>query len=249
MITIASCARPIPMASAALLLLASAAHAVDVGPSAGSNANPAPGTDQDTNADRDYEPGGVVYINDLRLGYGFLPDKATISVLPKSGGFTLINYDKTTNWDKTGRTGLTWMTPWSDLDEDGGFLFGLELHTDHYVIEASQVNPSISYRAIALTIEPGIGWTLFDRSQLEITPFGGLGVSMTNYGSGLGTYVEIGIRAGLYYTFSNRWQVGLNASWMLSQGKMDLTHDGTKYDASFQTEGLAAALSLGYRFK
>jgi hypothetical protein len=244
MITIASRVRPIPVVSAVLLLAAGAAQAVDVGPAAGTKDTP-----DNANFDSNFEPGGVVFIDDLRLNYGFLPDKATISVLPKNGGFNLINYDKTTNWDKTGRTDITWMTPWSDLDEDGGFLFGIELHTDHYIIEASQVNPSISYRAIAISIDPGIGWTLWEGSQLEITPFAGAGVAMTNYGSGLGTYFELGIRTGLYYTFRSRWQVGINAAWMLSRGRMDLTNNGEKFNARFDTEGLAGALSLGYRFK
>src|SRR5271167_1508740 len=119
MLTIASRMRPVPLASAALLLVAGAAQAVDVGGSRPNDAN-----DQ-LNDDRAFEQGGVVQLDDLRLGYGFLPPKTNITILPKGGGFTVINYDKTTNWDKTGRTGLTWMTPWSDLDEDGGFLFGI----------------------------------------------------------------------------------------------------------------------------
>ena len=242
MITIASRMRPVPLASAALLLLAGAAHAVDVGGSKPTDAN-----DQVAD-DRAYEQGGVVELDDLRLGYGFLPPKTTISILPKGGGFTVINYDKTTNWDKTGRTGLTWMTPWSDLDEDGGFLFGLELNTDHYVIEASQVNPSISYRAIALSIMPGIGWTIFDRTELELTPFAGLGVAMTNYGTGLGTYFELGFRAGIVYTFASRWQAGLTASYMLNKGQMSLKNNGVSYDARISGNGLAAALEVGYRF-
>jgi hypothetical protein len=242
MITIASRMRPVPLASAALLLLAGAAHAVDVGGFKPSDAN-------DQNADdRAYEDGGVVELDDLRLGYGFLPPKTNISILPKGGGFTVINYDKTTNWDKTGRTGLTWMTPWSDLDEDGGFLFGIELHTDHYVIEASQTNPAISYRAIAVSILPGIGWTIFDRTELEITPFGGVGVSMTNYGTGLGTYLEVGFRTGIIYTFANHLQAGLTASYMMSKGNMSLKNNGVDYDARISGNGIAAALQIGYRF-
>jgi len=242
MITIASRMRPVPLASAALLLLAGAAQAVDVGGS-----KPSDASDQ-VAEDRAFEDGGVVEIDDLRLDYGFLPPKTNISILPKGGGFTLINYDKTTNWDKTGRSGLYWLTPWSELDEDGGFLFGVELHTDHYVIEQSQINPSISYRAIALSIFPGIGWTIFDRTELEITPFAGVGVAMTNYGTGLGIYEEIGFRVGLAYTFANHWQAGFNASYMMSKGNMDLKNNGISYDARISGNGLAAAIELGYRF-
>src|SRR5579862_1464238 len=100
MITIASRVRTVPLASAALLLLAGAAHAVDIGGS-----KPSDASDQLAD-DRAYE-NGVIQLDDLRLGYGFLPPKTSITILPKGGGFTVINYDKTTNWDKTGRTGLT----------------------------------------------------------------------------------------------------------------------------------------------
>ncbi len=241
MTTIASRLRSVPAASAVLLLMAGTVQAVDIG---GARSDP---NDQAAE-DRAFEQSGVVEIDDLRLGYGFLPPKTSITILPKGGGFTVINYDKTTNWDKTGRTGLTWMTPWSELDEDGGFLFGMELHTDHYVITASQINPSISYRAIALSIMPGIGWEIFNRTALELTPFGGVGVAMTNYGTGLGTYFELGFRAGLIYTFANHWQAGLTAAYMLSKGNMSLKNNGVSYDARISGNGLAAALEVGYRF-
>lgn len=230
--------------SAALALLAGSAFAAD-----GFYGNGRAVADSDNERADAYQPGGPMTLNDFRLGYGLLPNRANVSILTKDGSFDPATYDKETNWDKTGRTGLTWMTPWSDLDEDGGFLFGVELSTSHYVISESSNDPQISYRSIALAIHPGLGWRLGEQTHLEICPFLGAGVSTLNVGSGHGLYYEFGMRVGIFYTFLDRFQLGLNGYYMYSHSKEDLTANGKDFEAKISSSGPAAGLSFGYRFR
>jgi hypothetical protein len=246
MITIASRAGLVPLMSASLAMLAGTATAAD-----GFYGNGRAGTVEaaDDRTGDAYQPGGPVSLNDWRFGYGLLPNRAKISILTKDGSFDPNIYDKETNWDKTGRTGLTWMTPWSDLSEDGGFLLAFELMTNHYVIESSDTNPEISYRSVALAVHPGLGWELGDQTHLEISPFAGLGFSTLNVGTGHGLYFEFGLRAGVFYTCANRWQFGLNAAYMYAHSKEDFTANDKKFEATISSSGPAAAISIGYRFR
>jgi hypothetical protein len=188
-------------------------------------------------------------INDLRLEYGVLPVKANISNRTQNGQFAITEIQKTTTFDSTGRTSLYWMTPWSEIDTDGGFLFGLELSTNHYILKADGVNPHISYRANALTLHPGIGWDLADRLTLEITPMLGAGFARTSFGSGTGLYWEIGIQGSLIYTFMNRIQIGLNLQALETRDRQSVPGDGTNFDVRIRTDGVGGGLTIGYRFQ
>ena len=115
------------------------------------------------------------HVNDWRLGYSMLPAGADISIMDSGNNANPANYERETNWDLTGRTGLMWMTPWSGMSEDGDFILGLELSTNHCVIESSASSPEIDMRSYQLTLHPGLGWLLDDNFHVEINPYLGVG--------------------------------------------------------------------------
>lgn len=195
-----------------------------------------------------YVPGGAHGMNDLRLGYSMLPASAKAEIL--SGSVTAPgNYDKETTWDKTGRLGLTWMTPLSELDETGGFVVGLEFSSNHYVIDTSSKGPGIDMRALAITFHPGLGWELDRHHHLELGPFLGLGLSTVDedgVGSASGLYYEFGFRAAYYYTFT-QLQIGVNIFALYANSTGEMSANGYDYDVDVRASGIGAGLQIGYR--
>ncbi len=198
--------------------------------------------------DTPFTPGGPHGLNDIRFGYSMLPAGAQVSIL--SGASTAPgNFDKESTWDKTGRVGLTWMTPLSELDETGGFLLGLEFSSNHYVIDASSKGPGIDMRALSLTVHPGLGWDFDHHHHIELGPFLGVGWATTkedNIGSGSGLYYELGFRVAYFYTFS-RWQVGSNLFALYATGYGAMSANGFNYDINVRAMGVGAGLQVGYR--
>ena len=192
-------------------------------------------------------------LNDWRLGYGLMPTSAKISLMDGSNQANSANYDKDTSWDKTGRTGVMWMTPWAGvLDESGGFIFGLELTRNHGLKEAKDSSPGIDAVAYALTIHPGIGWAFDRHLHIEINPFAGVGLGQVKedgYGGSNGLYYEVGLRTAAYYTFTSRYQIGLQVAYMMSQFKGSIPANGGSLDVDVQSTGLVLGLQFGYRFK
>lgn len=198
--------------------------------------------------DSGFVPGGPHGLNDIRLGYSMLPAGAKVEIL--SSAITAPgNYDKETTWDKTGRVGLTWMTPISELEETGGFLVGLECSSNHYVIEASSKGPSIDMRALVLTIHPGLGWEFDRHHHLELGPQFGIGFSTVKeggIGSAGGLYYELGFRVAYYYTFT-RWQIGTSIFALYANGTADMSANGYDYSVDVRASGVGAGLQIGYR--
>lgn len=191
------------------------------------------------------------HINDWRLGYSMLPAGADISIIDSSNDANPANYERETNWDLTGRTGLMWMTPWSGMSEDGDFIVGLELSTNHLVIESSGSSPEIDLRSYQLTLHPGLGWLLDDEFHIELNPYFGIGYAQFEQelaGDGTGLYWEVGFRAAGYYTWSNGVQLGLQIGYLYasSDGEIDGSA-GTTYDTTIDLNGLTVGLQLGYR--
>ena len=198
--------------------------------------------------DTGYVPGGPHGLNDLRFGYSMLPAGAKVEIL--SGAATAPgNFDKESTWDKTGRVGLMWMTPLSELDETGGFLLGLEFSSNHYVIDTSSKGPGIDMRALSFTIHPGLGWDFDHHHHLEVGPFLGVGWATTkedNIGSSSGLYYELGFRVAYFYTFT-RWQIGANIFALYARGESRMTANGFIYDVNVLASGVGAGFQIGYR--
>jgi hypothetical protein len=198
--------------------------------------------------DTGYVPGGPHGLNDLRVGYSMLPAGAQAEIM-SSAVTAPGNFDKETSWDKTGRLGLTWMLPISELEETGGFLVGLEFSSNHCVIETSSKGPGIDLRALALTVHPGLGWEFDHHNHLELGPFLGLGLSTVEedgLGSGGGVYWEIGFRVAYFYTMT-RWQLGVNLFGMYGNALGQLSAGGYDYDIDIRIMGVGAGLQVGYR--
>lgn len=188
-------------------------------------------------------------VNDWRLGYSMLPAGADITIMASGNDTNPANYQRETNWDLTGRTGLMWMTPWSGISEDGDFILGLELSTNHCVIENGGNSPEIDLRSYQLTIHPGLAWLLDDAFHIELNPYIGVGHAQFEQsvaGDGSGLYWELGFRAAAYYTWRNNIQLGFQVGYMY--GVSDGEIDGTEtFDTEIIINGLTVGLQLGYR--
>lgn len=188
-------------------------------------------------------------VNDWRLGYSMLPAGAEVSVMDSSSNANPANYERETNWDLTGRTGLMWMTPWSGVSEDGDFILGLELSTNHCVIESSATSPEIDLRSYQVTIHPGLAWLLDDNFHVELNPYLGIGhaeFEQSAAGDGTGLYWEIGFRMAGYYTWDNHFQLGLQIGYLYASSEGEIEGTAT-YDTEIIINGLTVGIQLGYR--
>lgn len=204
--------------------------------------------DEDFNAvlSREKDPH---HINDLRFSYAMLPAKANVSIMDKSDATNPANYQRDSNWDLTGRTGLMWMTPWSGLSEDGDFILGLEVSTNHCVIQTSVSSPEIDWRSYQVTIHPGLAWLLDTGFHIELNPYAGIGESQFKQslaGDGTALYWEVGLRAAAYYTWRSGLQLGMQFGYMYGKSKGEISGSST-FDADFEIQGLTLGLQLGYR--
>lgn len=190
------------------------------------------------------------HVNDLRLGYSMLPAGADVSIMDQDDDGNPANYDRSTNWDKTGRLGLMWMTPWSGVSEDGDFIFGVEVSTNHCLIENSSSSPEIDLRSYQLTLHPGLSWLLDDNFHVELNPYVGIGHAQFEQslaGDGSALYWEVGFRAAGYYTWDNGVQLGLQLGYMYGMTEGEMEGGSATYDTDITISGLTIGLQLGYR--
>jgi hypothetical protein len=188
-------------------------------------------------------------VNDWRLGYSMLPAGADISIMDSDSNANPNNYERETSWDLTGRTGLMWMTPWSGVSEDGDFILGLELSTNHCVIESSATSPEIDLRSYQVTLHPGLAWLLDDEFHIELNPYFGIGhaeFEQSLAGDGTGLYWEVGFRAAAYYTWSNNVQLGLQIGYLYATSEGEIEGTDT-YDTEIDINGLTVGIQIGYR--
>jgi hypothetical protein len=193
------------------------------------------------------------HVNDLRLTYTMLPAGARVGIVNTANDLDASTYDRETNWDKTGRTGLLWMTPWSGLNEDGDFMLGLEISTNHLLIEKSNNQPEIDFRTYQFTVHPGLGWLLTRHTHLEISPYGSLGYGSYDYDnsptaivSGNYIFFELGLRTAYYYTWNNGVQLGGQIAFHFGHLRGETN---PSYDIDLEMMGLTLGVQLGYRFK
>ena len=203
--------------------------------------------DEDFNAvlSREKDPH---HMNDWRFCYGMLPASANISIMDNDVT-NPANYKRDTNWDKTGRTGVMWMTPWSGLAEDGDFILGLEFSTNHCRIDQSISSPEIDMRSYQLTIHPGLAWLLDTNFHLELNPLAGIGQSQVKQsaaGSGNTLYWEVGLRAAAFYTWSNGFQLGMQTGYLYGKTTGDISGNGT-FATDIELQGVFLGLQVGYR--
>jgi hypothetical protein len=190
------------------------------------------------------------HVNDWRLGYTMLPAGANVSIMDKSDDTNPGNFKRDTNWDQTGRTGLTWMTPWSGVHENGDFILGIELSTNHCLINSSETSPELDLRTFQLTIHPGLAWLLEDNFHVEINPFVGAGPATYDLnvaGDGSSLYWEVGLRLGAFYTWDNGFQLGMQTGYMYGKVDGDLKGGGASYNADIEVQGLFMGIQIGYR--
>jgi hypothetical protein len=204
--------------------------------------------DEDFNAimSREKDPYAV---NDWRLGYTMLPAGAKVSIIDGSDATNPANYERETNWDLTGRTSLMWMTPWSGVSENGDFILGIELGTNHCVIESSPSSPEIDLRTYQVTLHPGLAWLLDREFHIEINPFVSVGHAQFEQnlaGDGSGLYWEAGLRAAAYYTWSNGYQLGMQIGYLFGKAEGELGESPT-FDGEFEIQGMTVGIQLGYR--
>jgi hypothetical protein len=200
------------------------------------------------------------YINDWRLGYSMLPATARINIIDKSDQTNPGNFRADTNWDLSGRTGVMWMTPWSGLSYNGDFILGLEVSTNHTVIESNTApsgfslynyEAAVDFRSYQLTVHPGLAWLLDDGFHIEINPYFGAGVGILTYdlagASSAGLYWEVGVRGAAYYTWKNGIQLGMQMGYMYGTSKSNLDGASSTFDTDLTIQGMTLGLQLGLR--
>jgi hypothetical protein len=203
--------------------------------------------DFNTRISTEFDP---TYINDFRFSYAMLPANADISMLDKNDSGNAGNYQRESVWDKAGRTGVMWMTPWSAASENGDFIVGLEISTNHYVIEQAASSPEIDYRTVQLTIHPGLAWLIEDNFHIEINPFFGVGQAQFDQniaGDGSDIYFELGLRFGAYYTWRNGFQLGMQTGYLYGYTEGETVGNDATFDTEIVTQGLFLGFQIGYR--
>lgn len=181
-------------------------------------------------------------INDVRVGLALLPANANITTI--RNGAT--SYQRDSVFETGGRTALMWMMPLGDLDEDGGFVGGIEVSRNHYRMAGSLYQPDIDDKIWAVSPHIGLGWMISNHTHLETTLYGGYGTASFTPGK-YGTYWEYGARAGLFYTFNRGLQVGLHISYIESHSAQVYTENSISYDVDVQTRGGYGGLMVGWR--
>ncbi len=189
------------------------------------------------------ESGGLT-LNDVRLGFGLLPISSNTET--QTNGVT--TFRKRGQFDLTGRTSVQWMLPLSELDNDGGWIWGLELSRNRYIQDASVSQPQLDVVSYAITAHFGLGWVLAPHFHLEVNPLFGLGVTQMNSGTGLGRYSEYGGRFGIYWTSESRWQLGVSYAYLWTRAEQSQTTGGVNQDTLVRTDGATVSVQLGYRF-
>lgn len=182
-------------------------------------------------------------VNDVRFGVALLPANANITT--KRNGDP--SYDRRSIFESGGRTSLMWMAPLGKLDEDGGFLGGIELSTNRYKMAGSLYQPEIDCRCYVGTVHIGIGWMLSPRIHLETTLFGGYGTSSFTTKK-YGVYWEYGARAGLFYTFRGGLQAGAHLSYLETRAEQTYTSGDDTYDILVKSRGGYGGVMVGMRF-
>ncbi|TVR13972.1 MAG: hypothetical protein EA401_05560 [Planctomycetota bacterium] len=189
--------------------------------------------------------------NMIPLGCGFTGQPARSSRSSRSGH----EYD-----DLIELEGVTWHEP-----SRSGFdlLAGLELSYIYFGHDGEDAEvgpgvPKVDVDTIALSMHLGWGFAANPSSvgilHFELTGFAGLGFSMINWedvsddelreDDTTGVYYEIGVRAGMYYTFSPGLQIGVNARWLYANHTMDVFSQTT----SLRISGPTLGGELGWRF-
>lgn len=181
-------------------------------------------------------------INDVRIGMALLPANAKITT-QLNGNTT---YQRDSVFETGGRTSLLWMMPLGELDEDGGFLGGLEVSRNRYKMTGNLYQPDIDDKIWALSAHVGIGWMISSRTHLETTAYAGYGTASFTSGE-YGTYWEYGARAGIFYTFISGLQVGAHLSYLESKSDQAYTDSTGTYDINVKTQGGYGGLMVGWR--
>jgi hypothetical protein len=189
------------------------------------------------------ESGGLT-LNDVRLGFGLLPISSNAET--QTNGQT--TYRKRGQFDSTGRTSVQWMLPLSELDNDGGWIWGIELSRNRYNQDPSVSQPELDVINYAITAHFGLGWVLAPHFHFEVNPLFGLGLSQMNNGTGYGRYSEWGGRFGIYWTSITRWQVGVSYAYLWTHAEQSQTTGGVNQDTTVKTDGATLSVQLGYRF-
>lgn len=181
-------------------------------------------------------------VNDIRLSLSLLPANAEIKT--QNNGAT--SYHGNYGFEEGGRTALTWMIPLGLQDADGGFIAGLEASRNRYVMPGSALQPKIDNQIWALTTHLGMGWVVANHLHLETTASIGYGTCSMISGH-RGSYWEYGARAGLYYTFTNRFQLGLHLSYLDAQSSQDYTENTITYESDVRSKGGYGGILFGWR--
>lgn len=181
-------------------------------------------------------------INDLRVGFALLPAYAQVTT--QTNGQT--SYQRESSFETGGRTSLMWMMPVGELDEDGGFVGGLELSRNRSKMTGSLYQPDIDLKVWALGAHVGIGWMVSNHTHLETTLYASYGTSSFTSGK-YGTYWDYGARAGLFYTFRAGVQVGVHVSYIETHAQQVYTESSTTYDIDVQNRGGYGGIMIGWR--
>jgi hypothetical protein len=201
-------------------------------------------------------------LGDLRAGLGVLSRTerggATTTVTDASGAVVSSTDTSPTprSPDRNERVELQYVA--GHLGGSGGIVYGITGSVNLASFSGNGTTTTFTTPVVDLLL--GYGYAFLPRLHLELTPFAGFGWTYVDVTGDSQTnvkvdqhYLEYGARASLYWTFSSRWQLGVEVPYLVGLTNPDYsvtTSGNNRVSVSDErrNQGFGAIGQLGVRF-
>jgi hypothetical protein len=140
---------------------------------------------------------------------------------------------------------------------DHGFVYGIGLD-----LARGSFNPrgvgggDMDYATVMPQVRAGYAYAFSTSFHIELTPFIGYGLAMTEWvdgsstDTGYGTALTYGILAGGHARMGRGWRLGGEAGWQGGIAEVSVTNDTTKgeSDLTLTSSGVLARIAASYQF-
>lgn len=213
-----------------------------------------------------------IKIRDLRLTGGVTPETDEPEGTDYLAGTSApVSFTGDGGLDMGPRVGIELYESFGSLGRHGGFIAGLgyayseqegdAAHQSNFSPTPIQYSGPMTRYINVLDLHLGWGYAFSDRLHGEVMPFIGYGsmrvedtidfgggLTREDHGTGNGPYWEAGLRLGMYYTFANGGQLGLNGGWMMSHGRASIGYNDGTLVYEIDQSGPVGTITLGFRF-
>jgi hypothetical protein len=139
----------------------------------------------------------------------------------------------------------------------GGFTYGFGIDVANAVYAPrGQGEGSVNYSTILPEVRLGYAYAYTSQFHVEVTPFVGYGLAMTDWkdggkrDTGYGTALVYGVLAGGYARLGYGWSLGLDLGYQGGYAQTSVTNGSTngQSDLTFRSSGVIAHIGVGYVF-